>query len=63
MKLHYLLHFPKRQANITLIGNIELAKFRRNLVLKNLFENKFLNEKYQKLKNEKINFKKKKKFF
>ena len=35
--------------------NLELAKFRRNLVLKNLYDNSYINEaQYKDLKNKKI---------
>jgi len=41
--------------------NIELAKFRRNLVLKNLFDNKYLNNQdYNKLIEQKVKLKKRK---
>ena len=44
--------------------NIELAKFRRNLVLKNLLDNDYIDLKeYEKLKNEKIILSKSKKIF
>ena len=37
----YWQHYQKHQVNIILIRNIELAKFRRDLVLKNLLDNNF----------------------
>ena len=43
--------------------NIELAKFRRNLVLKNLLDNNFINDvTYENLKQKEINLKKNKGF-
>ena len=59
-----LAALPKAPSKYNPYRDIELAKFRRNLVLKNLFENKFINsEEYKKLKNKKITLKKKKKVF
>jgi len=59
-----LAALPKAPSRYNPYKDIELAKFRRNLVLKNLFENKFINsEEYLRLKNEKIILKKKKKIF
>ena len=59
-----LAALPKAPSKYNPYRNIELAKFRRDLVLKNLFENKFLNlEEFEKLKNEKIVLKKSKKVF
>ena len=59
-----LAALPKAPSRYNPYKDIELAKFRRNLVLKNLFDNKFINsEEYRKLKNEKIILKKTKKVF
>ena len=59
-----LAALPKAPSRYNPYKDIKLAKFRRNLVLKNLFENKFINsEEYQRLKDEKIILKKKKKIF
>ncbi len=59
-----LAALPKAPSKYNPYRNIELAKFRRNLVLKNLFDNKFIsNESYQELKKKEIKLKKKKKVF
>ena len=59
-----LAALPKAPSRYNPYKDIKLAKFRRNLVLNNLFENKFINsEEYQKLKDEKIILKKTKKVF
>ena len=59
-----LAALPKAPSKYNPYRNVELAKFRRNLVLKNLYDNKFLDfEKYTILKNQKIELKKKKKIF
>ena len=59
-----LAALPKAPSKYNPYRNIELAKFRRNLVLKNLYDNKFLDfEKYTNLKNQNINLKKEKNFF
>ena len=59
-----LAALPKAPSKYNPYRNIELAKFRRNLVLKNLVDNNFINnETYQNLKNKKITLKKKKKVF
>ena len=59
-----LAALPKAPSKYNPYRNIELAKFRRNLVLKNLYDNEFLDfEKYTNLKNQNINLKKKKKIF
>ena len=51
-----LAALPKAPSKYNPYRNIELAKFRRDLVLKNLYDNKFLDfEKYKNLKNQKIN--------
>ena len=59
-----LAALPKAPSKYNPYRNIELAKFRRDLVLKNLFENNYINSKeYSKFKLQKINLKKKKKVF
>ena len=59
-----LAALPKAPSKYNPYRNLELAKFRRNLVLKNIFENKFINaETYEKLKLSKIKLKKKEKIF
>ena len=59
-----LAALPKAPSKYNPYKNIELAKFRRNLVLKNLLDNNFINfDKYQNLKDKKIILKKTKKVF
>ena len=59
-----LAALPKAPSKYNPYRNIKLATFRRNLVLKNLFDNNFIDlEKYQNLKKEKIILKKKTKVF
>ena len=59
-----LAALPKAPSRYNPYQNIELAKFRRNLVLKNLFENKYIELKlYNKLRDKKINLNKSKKVF
>ena len=59
-----LAALPKAPSRYNPNKNIELAKFRRDLVLKNLHENNFLNKKnYEELKSQNINLKKKEKIF
>ena len=59
-----LAALPKAPSKYNPYRNIELAKFRRDLVLKNLFENNFLDlKKYEKLKKKDIKLKKKEKVF
>ena len=59
-----LAALPKAPSKYNPYRNIELAKFRRDLVLKNLFENNFLDlKKYGKLKKKDIKLKKKEKVF
>ena len=59
-----LAALPKAPSRYNPYKNIELAKFRRDLVLKNLFENNFINrKKYLFFKEQKIKLKKKKKVF
>ena len=56
-----LAALPKAPSKYNPYKNIELAKFRRNLVLKNLFDNKYLNNQdYNKLIEQKIKLKKRK---
>ena len=59
-----LAALPKAPSRYNPYRDIELAKFRRNLVLKNLFDNSYINFKlYQKLQNEKIELNKSKKIY
>ena len=59
-----LAALPKAPSKYNPYRDIELAKFRRNLVLKNLFDNNFINsENYKKLIKKNINLKKTKKVF
>ena len=59
-----LAALPKAPSKYNPYRNINLAKFRRNLVLKNLLDNKYINiELYKKLQNKKINLSKTKKIF
>ena len=59
-----LAALPKAPSKYNPYRNIELAKFRRDLVLKNLFDNKFINQnEYQDYKSQNIELKKTKKFF
>ncbi len=59
-----LAALPKAPSRYNPYRDIGVAKFRRNLVLKNLFENNYLtSEWYEKLKNEKIKLKKNKKIY
>ncbi len=59
-----LAALPKAPSRYNPYNNIELAKFRRDLVLKNLNQNGFLNpEKYDEYKNQNIELKKKKKIY
>ena len=59
-----LAALPKAPSKYNPYRNIELAKFRRDLVLKNLFENNFINsQEYNEFKKKKIILKKKKKVF
>ena len=59
-----LAALPKAPSRYNPYKNEKIAKFRRDLVLKNLFENKYINEKiFNKLKNKKIVLKKRKKIF
>ncbi len=59
-----LAALPKAPSKYNPYNNIDLAKFRRDLVLKNLNQNGFLtSEKYMEYKNQNINLKKKKKIY
>ncbi len=59
-----LAALPKAPSKYNPYRNMELAKFRRDLVLENLLENGFINQNdYQKFKNQDIILKKKKKIF
>ena len=59
-----LAALPKAPSRYNPYKNIKLAKFRRNLVLSNLYENNYINKKnYEKFVNNKILLKKRKKFF
>ena len=59
-----LAALPKAPSKYNPYRNEELAKFRRDLVLKNLFDNKFLTlENFEKLKKQNIELKKNKKIF
>ena len=59
-----LAALPKAPSRYNPYKNPEIAKFRRNLVLKNLLENNYLTlEWYEKLKNKNIELKKTKKIY
>ena len=59
-----LAALPKAPSRYNPYKNIELAKFRRDLVLRNLLDNNYIdNKKYEKLINNKIILKKRKKVF
>lgn len=59
-----LAALPKAPSKYNPYRNVELAKFRRNLVLKNLLDNSFIDTKeYENLKNKEIVLKKTKKVF
>ena len=59
-----LAALPKAPSKYNPYRNIELSEFRRNLVLNNLFENKFINKKeYENLKKKKIILKKNEKIY
>ena len=59
-----LAALPKAPSKYNPYRDIKLAKFRRDLVIKNLFDNNFINLKeYEELKDQKIKLKKKRKFF
>ena len=59
-----LAALPKAPSRYNPYKNKKIAKFRRDLVLKNLLENKYINEKkFNEIKNKKIVLKKNKKIF
>ena len=59
-----LAALPKAPSRYNPYRDIELATFRRNLVLKNLFDNSYIDSRlYKKLQNEKINLIKSKKVY
>ncbi len=59
-----LAALPKAPSKYNPYRNIKLAEFRRNLVLKNLLDNNFINNKeYQDYRKKNINLKKNKKIF
>ena len=59
-----LAALPKAPSKYNPYRNLELAKFRRNLVLKNLLDNNFIsNKEYQLLKEKNIQLKKTKRVF
>ena len=59
-----LAALPKAPSRYNPYKNIELAKFRRDLVLKNLFENNYINKKnYEEFISNEITLKKRKKIF
>ncbi len=59
-----LAALPKAPSKYNPYRDIELAKFRRNLVLKNLFDNKYIDLKlYKRLTNENIKLNKSKKVY
>jgi len=59
-----LAALPKAPSRYNPYKNLSLAKFRRDLVLKNLYENNYINEsQYEKFINRKIILKKRKKTF
>ena len=59
-----LAALPKAPSKYNPYRNIELAKFRRDLVLNNLFDNGYIDEQtFKKLVNKKISLNKKKKVF
>ena len=59
-----LAALPKAPSRYNPYKNIQLAKFRRNLVLKNLFENSYISRtNYEEFINSKISLKKRKKIF
>ncbi|MFL2885230.1 MAG: penicillin-binding protein 1A, partial [Candidatus Pelagibacter sp.] len=59
-----LAALPKAPSKYNPYNNVDLAKFRRDLVLKNLNQNGFLSrEKYDEYKNQNIKLKKKKKIY
>ena len=55
-----LAALPKAPSRYNPYKNKDLAKFRRDLVLKNLYENDFISKKYLEFKNKPIELKAKK---
>ena len=59
-----LAALPKAPSKYNPYKNIELAKFRRNLVLKNLYQNNYITSEWlEKLSKQEINLKKKQKIY
>ncbi len=59
-----LAALPKAPSRYNPYKNPKVAKFRRDLVLKNLFENRYIDKiNFNELKNKKINLRKRKKIF
>ena len=59
-----LAALPKAPSKYNPYKNLKLAKLRRNLVIKNLLENKYIDEnEYKQIVKQKINLKKRKKIF
>jgi penicillin-binding protein 1A len=59
-----LAALPKAPSRYNPYKNIKLAKFRRDLVLQNLYQNNYIDKKnYEKIINKKINLKKRKKIY
>ncbi len=59
-----LAALPKAPSKYNPYKNIELAKFRRNLVLNNLYQNNYITSEWlEKISNQEINLKKKKKIY
>ncbi len=59
-----LAALPKAPSKYNPYKNLELAKYRRNLVIKNLYENSYISKnKYEELINTKIKLKKRKRIF
>ena len=59
-----LAALPKAPSKYNPYKNIKIAKFRRNLVLKNLLENNYISSnEYEKFKNSEIKLKKRKKIY
>ncbi len=59
-----LAALPKAPSKYNPFKNIDLAKYRRDLVIKNLYDNSYISyKKYKKLLNTKINLKKRKKIY
>ena len=59
-----LAALPKAPSKYNPYKNKELAKYRRNLVIKKFYENSYISKnKYEELINSKIKFKKRKRIF